>query len=98
MAKTDNGSTAFCEVKVIQPVTGVMLNFTEKTIYTRGSFQLNASVIPSTATNLDVTWKSSNEKIATVSKKGEVTGISGGVAIITCTTNEGGFYANVMSQ
>lgn len=94
MAKTDNGSTAFCEVKVIQPVTGVMLNFTEKTIYTRGSFQLNASVIPSTATNLDVTWKSSNEKIATVSKKGEVTGISGGVAIITCTTNEGGFYAN----
>lgn len=93
-AKLKTGGMAYCEVTVRQPVTGVMLNFTDKTIYTGGSFELSASVIPSSATNLDVTWKSSNEKVATVSKKGEVKGLTGGTAIITCTTVDGGYTAS----
>jgi uncharacterized protein YjdB len=93
IVKTDNGGMAYCEVTVRQPVKGLMLNFSEKTIYTRGTFQLSASITPSSATNLDVTWKSSNEKVATVSKNGEITGITGGTAVITCTTVDGGFAA-----
>jgi len=94
MVKSKTGGTAYCEVTVRQPVTGIMLNFTDKTIYAKQSFQLNASVLPSTASNLNVTWKSSNDKVATVSKNGEVTGVAGGTAIITATTVDGGFSAS----
>ncbi len=93
MAKTEVGGVATCKVTVTQPATGLILNFSEKTIYTGTKFMLEASVSPSSATNLNITWKSSNEKIATVSKTGEVAGLTGGVAIITCTTVEGGYIA-----
>ncbi|HHV10711.1 MAG TPA: hypothetical protein GXX75_10595 [Clostridiales bacterium] len=93
VAKTEVGGTAYCNVTVTQPASGLILNFSEKTIYIGTKFMLEASVSPSSATNLNVTWKSSNEKIATVSKTGEVAGLQGGVAIITCTTVEGGYVA-----
>jgi uncharacterized protein YjdB len=56
-------------------------------------FKLKVSVSPSAATEIRVTWKSSNTKIATVSEDGEVSGIAGGTAIITCTTKDGGYSA-----
>ncbi|MDF2512499.1 MAG: hypothetical protein K0S04_2365 [Herbinix sp.] len=85
MARTEAGGVAYCKVTVTQPTTGLILNFSEKTIYVGSKFTLEASVSPSSATNLNVTWKSSNDKIATVSKNGEVAGLQGGVVIITCT-------------
>ena len=93
MARTEAGGVAYCKVTVTQPATGIILNFSEKTIYIGSKFTLEASVSPSTATNLNVTWKSSNVKIATVSKNGEVAGLQGGVVIITATTVEGGYIA-----
>lgn len=39
-----------------------------------------------------VVWSSSNEKVATVSKKGRVTGIKPGKSTITCTLNNGRKY------
>lgn len=47
---------------------------------------LTAEVLPSTATNKDVTWSSSNEKIATVSENGVVTAVSAGSVTITATS------------
>lgn len=91
LARTDAGAIAYCKVTVRQPVQGLMLNFSEKTIVKGGKFKLKVSITPSSASLRDVTWKSSNEKVATVSEDGEVTGIQGGVAIITCTTVDGGF-------
>ncbi len=93
MARTEAGGVAYCKVTVTQPATGLILNFSEKTIFIGSKFTLEASVSPSTATNLNVTWKSSNEKIATVSKNGEVSGLQGGVVVITATTAEGGYIA-----
>lgn len=93
MARTELGGVAYCKLTVTQPATGLILNFSEKTIYIGSKFTLEASVSPSSATNLNVTWKSSNDKIATVSKTGEVAGLQGGVVIITCTTVEGGYVA-----
>jgi uncharacterized protein YjdB len=94
MVRTEAGGVAYCKVNVRQPVSAVILNFADKTIYTNAKFTLKASITPSAATNLNVTWKSSNEKVATVSASGEVTGLTGGVAIITCTTMDGGFTAS----
>lgn len=93
MVRTEAGGVAYCKLTVTQPVSGITLNYTEKTIVIGTKFDLTVSVSPSTATKLDVTWKSSNKNVATVTAKGEVAGIKGGVAIITCTTTDGGYIA-----
>lgn len=93
-ATSKTGGMAKCIVTVTQPVTGVMLNFTEKTIYAGQTFQLNASVEPSSASNQEVIWTSLNEKVATISKTGLVTGLTGGTTVITCKTVDGGYTAH----
>ncbi len=93
MVRTEAGGVAYCKVNVTQPVQSLMLNFSDKTIFTNTKFTLEVSITPSSATNLAVTWKSSNEKIATVSKSGEVFGLVGGTTVITCTSLDGGFTA-----
>lgn len=94
IARTEAGGMSYVKVTVKEPVKGLLLNFSEKTIYVRDSFQLKVSVTPSEASNLEVEWKSSNTNVATVSKDGEVTGLAPGTAIITCTTKDGGFFAS----
>lgn len=82
---TDGGKTASCDVTVIQPVTKVTLS-EPQTIKVGESFDLIATVEPEDATSKDVTWKSSDESIATVSTSGRVLGIKSGNAVITVTT------------
>lgn len=93
MARTQAGGVAYCKVTVTQSVDGLVLNYSEKTIFKGESFDLEASISPSSATELKVTWKSSNVKVATISDKGVVKGIVGGVVVITCTTVDGGYSA-----
>ena len=71
------------------PVTGVKLNKDSLTLQERGSDTLTATVEPADATNQDVTWKSSDTSIATVSADGTVTAISAGTATITATAKDG---------
>ena len=93
MAKLDTGATAYCKVNVTLPVNGLLLNFSDKSIYVGEKFKLKVSVNPSSATELGVTWKTSNENIATVNTDGEIEGVAGGTAVITATTKDGGFSA-----
>lgn len=93
MAKTESGGVAYCKVTVTQAVDGLLLNFTEKTVFIGDEFKLKVSISPSEATLLSVTWKSSNTKVATVSEEGVISGLKGGVTVITCTTVDGGFSA-----
>ena len=51
---------------------------------------LTAYVVPSNATNTAVTWKSSNNAVATVSSSGVVTAVGNGNATITLTSVDGG--------
>jgi hypothetical protein len=53
--------------------------------------QLTAIVLPENATNKNVTWKSSDETVATVNGNGLVTAIAEGTANITVTTVDGNF-------
>ena len=71
------------------PVTGVKLNKDSLTLQEKGSDTLTATVEPADATNQDVTWKSSDTSIATVSADGTVTAISAGTATITATAKDG---------
>lgn len=90
--KTADGSkTATCAVTVTAKtvaVTGVTLNKTTLSLGLGESETLTAAVAPSTATNKNVTWTSSNTAVATVSN-GKVTGVKTGTATITVKTADG---------
>ena len=92
----DGGFTSACVVTVTAatiPVTGVSLSHTALS-HTKGDTKtLIATVVPDNATNKNVTWKSSNETIVTVSD-GTITAKAAGSASITATTEDGGFTAS----
>ena len=56
-------------------------------------FKMNAYVYPEDAADRSVTWKSSDPSVATVSSDGTVTFVKKGKAVITVTTNDGGYTA-----
>ena len=70
-------------------VTSVKLNKTSTTIVKGDTEKLTATISPSNATNKDVTWTSSNTKVATVDASGNVKAIATGSATITVTTKDG---------
>ena len=70
-------------------VTGVTLEPKELSLYTGQSETLAATVQPEDATNQSVTWKSSDDTIATVDSTGKVTAVGAGNATITVTTEDG---------
>ncbi|WP_155829322.1 glycosyl hydrolase 53 family protein [Butyrivibrio sp. AD3002] len=74
-------------------VTKVKLNKKKKTLKVGNKYQLKATVKPTDATNKNVTWKSSNKKVARVSRSGKVTAVSKGKATITVVTKDGKFKA-----
>ena len=65
-------------------MTGVSLNKTEVSLYIGETFQLEATVSPSNATDKAVTWSSSDSGVATVSG-GTVKAVAKGTATITAT-------------
>jgi len=71
-------------------VTSVTLNKTSMALAVGSSERLTATVSPSNATNMTVTWTSSNGAIARVDNGGNVTAVSAGSATITVTTADGG--------
>ncbi len=60
-----------------------------ETVEIGATVTLNPSFTPSNTTEKIVTWKSSDESVATVNNTGEVTGISVGSAVITVTSEDG---------
>ncbi len=84
--------SASCNVTVKRiPATGVTLNKGAISMYPGETETLTAKVNPAEASQA-VRWFSSNEKVATVNN-GVVTSVSPGSAVITVSTNEGGFTA-----
>ncbi len=69
-------------------VTGVSLNKSTLSLEAGENETLTATVNPSNAANKDVTWKSSDDKVATV-VNGKVTAVKAGSATITVTTEDG---------
>lgn len=86
----DGAAKATYKITVVKPidVTSVTLNASSKSLYKGATYQLKATVSPSNATFPQVAWKSSDTKVATVSKTGLVTAVSAGTAYITCTSTD----------
>lgn len=88
----DGSFTDTCEVTVIVPVTGISLDRTSMEVNRGDEYTLTATVVPANATNKNVTWTSSNEKVVNVTD-GVVTAVGKGTAKVTATTVDGGFKA-----
>lgn len=74
----------------IVEVTAIKLNKTQVEFSKVGdTFQLEATVTPEDATNKDITWKSNNDDVATVSEDGVITAVGNGLAEITVTAANG---------
>ena len=87
-----NSISSTCKVTVSSSyvsVTGITLNKSSMNILVGSTEMLTKTISPSTATNQDVTWKSSDQDIATVSSDGLITAKKVGTTIITVTTNNG---------
>ena len=83
--------TVKTELRVIRPVTGVIVEPDHAKVYTRESVRLTATVLPEDATDKTVIWSTSNSLIASVSSTGLVTGRNKGTAKIAVTTVDGGY-------
>ena len=70
-------------------VSSISLNKSSLTIDALQKDTLTATILPEKAKDKTITWTSSNEKVAKVSKEGVVEAIVGGTATITATANDG---------
>lgn len=96
LVKTKGGSVEYLYVTVQDQVKGMTLNHTTRTVTKGNTVTLKPVFTPSNASNKNVTWTSSDTKIATVSKNGKVKGIKGGSAIVTCVSEDGGYMATCL--
>ena len=81
---------AVVTVKVVKgKVTGIRLNKTSGTLAKGNTVKLKASVETSEGGSKDIAWKTSNKKIATVSRKGTVKAVGTGTATITAKAADG---------
>jgi len=92
--KTNNLISDICNVKV-KPINATSISINKNTLSIEISDKeiLIVSFTPNNTTNKKVIWSSSNNEIASVNGNGEVTGTGEGNAIITATSEDGGFTA-----
>ena len=89
---TTDGSnlSATCAVTVTKILaSSITLNQTTASIKEDEEVQLTATVLPDKAASQALTWKSSNEAVATVDGNGLVKAVAPGSADITVTTTDG---------
>jgi len=97
----EGGFTATCQITVNVPVTGVTLDTTTIILDPGATYQLNATIAPSDASNASVSWSwiPSNGSVATVSPTGLVTVKStatrrGSTCTVTVKSADGGYTAS----
>lgn len=88
----DGSVTNSCEIIVAQPVTGVSIDPAEIEMHNLGDrAQLKAVFEPEDATNKNVTWKSSNESVCSISADGSIIATGYGKTVVLATTEDGNF-------
>lgn len=71
------------------PVTDITLDRKSLSICVNSYSFLSYDISPSNSTDKSVSWISSDKSVATVTRSGEVHGVSEGTAVITCMANDG---------
>ncbi len=105
LMRAEGTGTCICALKVTRggetppvddpvAVTGIKIDNSKLSVEEGSTVQISASVLPSNATNKNLSYESDDTSVATVDKNGKVTGVSEGTANITVTTEDGGFTGN----
>ena len=81
------------DLTFVAHVKGVTISPATTTLAPNATQQLTPFITPTNATNLTVTYVSSDAAVATVSETGLVTAVTAGTATITAMTVDGGFTA-----
>lgn len=86
-AFSTDGSKQFAKttLEVERPLKSIKLNRSKLDIVKKDSKRLHVSLSPKNVSYKQLKWTSSNKSIAKVDKYGNVTGVAGGKAIISCT-------------
>ena len=90
-ADTNKGFIKVDDITSTKPlsVSSIKLNATSITLKNVRSYKLIATINPTNATNKNVTWTSSNTRVATVDANGNVKAVGAGTATITAKSNNG---------
>ena len=90
-AKTTDSvhATARCRVTVIHRATSISLNKTYAICHIGNTIKLKANIKPKNVSIKKVKWSTSDDKIASVTGSGKITGYAEGVVYITATTTDG---------
>lgn len=89
---TDGDKRATCKVTVTSDevlIKKITLTPKELSVAVKGNYQLNISFDPAKPTDTSVIWKSEDDKIATVSNGGLVTGVKVGKTKVSATAKDG---------
>jgi len=89
----DGHKTATTTVVVTTPVTGLSMSAMPISLNPNKYYTLQATVLPTTATNRTLVWESTNTAVATVDSNGVVKAITSGSCGISATTVDGEFSA-----
>ena len=95
VATNDGGKIDTCVVTVKKeeiPIKEIELSKDELYLEIGETYQLNATVWPSNATNKDLEWTTNNSSIATVSSTGRITARKEGTARIMVSSKDGSAY------
>jgi uncharacterized protein YjdB len=89
----DGSKTSTTTVVVTTPVTGLSMSALPVMLNPTKLYTLQATVLPTTATNRALVWESTNTAVATVDSAGVVKAITTGSCGISATTVDGEFTA-----
>ena len=82
--------TADCRITVVPtPVTEINLNQTSVSIQVGATFEFEATILPETATNKNLSWSSSNSEVASIDANGVVTAHAIGTTTINALAGDG---------
>lgn len=85
-----------CTINISVPVDSITLDTTKATIRKGDTLRITADVLPTTASNKNLIWESSDTSVATVSPNGVVTAVGTGRCTILCKSSDPSSTASAM--
>ncbi len=89
-ANDGSGKSATCKITIVQLVTKVALSYTTLTVGKGTTFNLDATVTPTNASNRELTWTSSNTSAVMVLDDGVFYAKAAGTATLTAKAKDAG--------